>query len=92
VALERVIEAAAARMGPEHVLELRYEALCAAPADELGRIREFLGSKGLAPRLVDVDLGSFEPRRDTALEDELGPRVEEAILEFASASVPGAGR
>ena len=91
VVLDRVIEAAAARMGPEHVLELRYETLCAAPGDVLVQIRDFLGSKGFAPALRPADLGSFEPRRDTALETEFGPQVEEALLEYASRSMPGAG-
>lgn len=91
VALDRVIEAAAARLGPEHVLELRYETLCAAPGEVLAQVRDFLGSKGFAPALRDADLGSFEPRRDTALEAEFGPQVQAAILEYASPSVPGAG-
>jgi hypothetical protein len=92
VVIERVIEAAAARMGPEHVLELRYETLCARPSAVVGQIRDFLGSKGHAPALRPADLGSFQPRGDGELAAEYGPQVREAIREYSALPAPtGAG-
>jgi hypothetical protein len=84
VVLERLIEAAAARMGPDHVLELRYESLCSAPGRALEQIRDFLGSKGFAPARRAVDLGSFEPSGEDDLAAELGPLVGQAIAEYSA--------
>jgi len=88
VALERTIAAAAARLGPDHVLELDYETLCASPRAVLGQVRDLLGAKGFAPALRDVRLGPFEPRLDAELAREYGPRVEEAIREYAALHGP----
>jgi hypothetical protein len=88
VVLERVIAEAAARMGPEHVLELRYETLCTSPRAVLEQVRDFLGAKGYAPALRELRLGQFEPRRDTELAEEFGARVEQAISEYAAVSGP----
>jgi hypothetical protein len=91
VVLERLIEAAAARMGPDHVLELRYETLCSAPGRALEQIRDFLGSKGFAPARRAIDLGSFEPSTEDDLAAELGPLVDEAIAEYSSLPASRAG-
>lgn len=82
VALERAIAAAAARMGAAHVLEVRYEELCAAPGDTLERIRALLGSKGHAPARRAVELGPFEPGRSDPLGTELGALVDEALADL----------
>ncbi|MCC6222803.1 MAG: sulfotransferase [Thermoleophilia bacterium] len=82
--LERAIAGAAARMGPEHVLELRYEELCAAPGEALERIRALLGTKGHAPARRDVELDRFEQRGSDELEGELGTLVDEALADLGS--------
>lgn len=81
ILLERTIAGAAGRMGPEHVLSLRYEELCAAPSDALEQIRAFLGTKGYVPA-VRREIPPFEQRR-SSLEAEFGPRVEQALAELA---------
>jgi hypothetical protein len=86
IMLERVIERAFDRLGPRHVLPLRYEDLCAAPRETLEQIRDLLGSKGFAPRRREGDLAPFGERRNE-LEVEFGSRVEEA-LEYFSSELP----
>jgi hypothetical protein len=81
ILLERTIGAAAGRMGPEHVLALRYEEFCAAPNDALERIRVFLGGKGHVPAVRGA-IPPFEQRR-SSLEVEYGARVEQAFAELA---------
>jgi hypothetical protein len=78
--LERVIGEAASRLGPEHVLTLRYEDLCADPAAALEHVQALLGSKGEAPRLRAVP-APFGERR-ASLEAEFGERVERALAEL----------
>jgi hypothetical protein len=80
ILLEQTIDAAAERMGPEHVLSLRYEELCTAPNDALAQIRAFLGTKGHAPA-VRGEIPPFEQRR-SSLEAEYGSRVEQAFVEL----------
>ena len=87
VLLERTLERASARLGPEHVLALRYEEVCAAPREAVERIRGLLGAKGFAPALRDFEPPAFEARGGE-LADEFGARVEEAI-EHYSAALPG---
>ncbi len=82
-ALDRTIEHALERLGPAHVLSLRYEELCASPRETVERVRDLLGSKGFAPAQRDVQLEPFEERRND-LDAEFGARVEEALEHFAS--------
>jgi hypothetical protein len=90
VALDRTLEAAATALGPETVLELGYEDLCADPRAALERVRALLAGKGFAPPLRDLGVTSFEPRGKDPLEDQLGARVDAALEEFlASSTVAG---
>lgn len=76
--LERTIERAARRLGPETVLRVRYEDLCADPNAVVAAVREMMGAKGFAPEVRLSDLPTFPPGRDRGLE-ERRPAVEEAI-------------
>jgi Sulfotransferase family len=90
VALERVLERTATRLGGESMLTLRYEELCASPREVLGRVRDLLGSKGFAPELRDCAFPEFEERR-SELEDEFGSRVDEALEHFAALAAEPVG-
>lgn len=90
VELDRTLEAAAAALGPDTVLELGYEDLCADPQGALERIRALVGRKGFDLSLRDLGVSSFEPRRRDPLEEEFGERVDQALAEFrASPAVSG---
>lgn len=90
VALERTLRSAADALGPETVLELEYEELCADPRGALERVRSLLSAKGFEPALRELPVTSFEPRRRDPLEEELGALVDEALAEFlASPTVTG---
>ncbi len=84
VLLEQVLERAQQRLGPEHMLAIRYEELCADPRGTLERIRGLLGSKGFAPTLREVELPPFEERQGE-LQEEFGERVEEALDHYSAA-------
>lgn len=88
VMLERVLERAAARLGPEHLLRVRYERLCADPAGVLGDVRALMGGKGLAPARRPGAIPPFEKRRSEAVDAELGARVDEALARYAEAPAP----
>jgi hypothetical protein len=85
VILERIIEEAAERLGPERVLAVRYERLCSEPAAVLDDIRELMGARGHAPALRDVELAPFREQRNAALEAEYGERVDEALADVRAA-------
>jgi Sulfotransferase family len=82
VLLERTIAEAARRLGPERVLELRYEELCADPVGVLERARALLGAHGHAPALLTPDLPAFSPERNDALAAEYGARVAAAVAHY----------
>lgn len=85
VTLERALEAAAAALGPERVLELTYEELCADPRGTVERVRALLSAHGHEPATRELAVSSFEARRRDPLEAEFGTRVDEALEEFRSA-------
>ncbi|MFO7571790.1 MAG: sulfotransferase [Gaiellaceae bacterium] len=84
VVLERTIEAAVASLGSESVLEVAYEDLCTDPKGTLERVRALLGARGFEPAIRDLGVSRFEARRRDPLEEEFGPRVDEALEEFRS--------
>jgi hypothetical protein len=55
-----------------HALEVRYEELCAAPAEQLERIRSAIGDLGAA--VPERRPGSLEPLRRSA-----GPEMPEEL-------------
>jgi LPS sulfotransferase NodH len=82
VLLERTIEEAARRLGPEHVLPVRYERMCAEPVAVLEEIRDLMGAKGHAPELRRRDLARFREQRNEALDAEFGARIDEALEHY----------
>jgi hypothetical protein len=85
VELERTLAAAATALGSERVLELSYEELCADPAGTCERVAALLGRYGGEPARLELPVRRFEPRRESVLEAEHGPRVDAALEEFLSA-------
>lgn len=83
--IERTIEQAAARLGPERVLPVRYERLCADPAGVLGDIRELMGRQGAAPDLRPGAVAPFTEQRNAALDAEFGDRIDAALARYAEA-------
>lgn len=81
--LERTIERAAARLGPERVLPVRYERLCADPAGVLGEVRDLMGRQGPAPDLRPGAVTPFAEQRNAALDAEFGARVDAALARYA---------
>ncbi|MGD9696715.1 MAG: sulfotransferase [Thermoleophilia bacterium] len=81
VALERTIEEAARRMGPERVLSIRYERLCADPGGVLGDIRALLGRHGAPPALRSVP-EPFTRQRNPDLDERFGDLVAGALAEL----------
>src|SRR5437763_540962 len=75
VLIERTIDESARRLGPDHVLPVRYERMCAEPVAVLEEIRELQGGRGHAPALRRRDLAPFREQRNEALEAEFGTRV-----------------
>lgn len=67
--LERTIERAARRLGPETVLEVRYEDLCADPGAVVAGVRDLMGGRGFAPDVRPHDLPAFRPSPDRGLEE-----------------------
>ncbi|MDW8338385.1 MAG: sulfotransferase [Thermoleophilia bacterium] len=84
VELERTIAAAAAALGPERVLEVTYEELCADPAAVCQRAAGLLRRHGYEPARHELPVRCFEPRREGSLAHEYGTRVERALEEFLS--------
>jgi hypothetical protein len=84
ILLERTLERASQRLGPKHVLAVRYEEMCAEPRETLARIRELLGSKGFAPRLRELEPPPLVERQGE-LAVEFGDRVEQALEHYATA-------
>lgn len=76
--LERTIERAALRLGPETVLAVRYEELCADPGGVAGRARDLMGAKGFAPAVRLRDIAPFVPGPDRGMEEHR-ERVDAAI-------------
>jgi hypothetical protein len=91
VLLERTIEEASRRLGPEHLLPIRYERLCGEPAAVLAEVRDLLGSKGHAPALRARDLAPFREQRNEALNAEFGARIDEALDHYGGLAAAGAG-
>ena len=81
--LERTIERAAARLGPERVLPVRYERLCADPAGVLGEVRDLMGRQGPAPDLRPGAVTPFAEQRNAALDAEFGDRIYSARARYA---------
>jgi len=78
--LERTIRSAAERLGPDTVMPVRYERLCAEPNAVVAEIRELMGAKGHAPALRLDDLAPFSPGPSTGLEEH-GARLDAALAE-----------
>ncbi len=76
--LERVIERAARRLGPDTVMPVRYEDLCADPNAVVAGVREMMAGKGFAPDVRLRDLPAFAPNPDRGLEEHR-QAVEEAV-------------
>ena len=92
VLLERTIEEAARRLGPEHVLPVRYERMCAEPTAVLEEIRDLMGAKGHAPALRRNDLPPFSEQRNAALDAEFGARIDEALEHYGGLVAEASGR
>ena len=94
VLLERTIEEAARRLGPGHVLPIRYERMCAEPVAVLDEIRDLMGAKGHAPELRRRDLAPFREQRNEALDAEFGERIDAALEHYGGlvAAQAGGGR
>lgn len=86
--LERTLEDAAARLGPERVATVRYEELCADPMSVLAQTRDLLASHGHTPAWRRTSLPHFERHVDDDVRAEFGSQVEEAL---ASCSEAGSG-
>ncbi len=85
VLLERTLEEAAARLGPDHVLPVRYERLCEDPGAVLSEIRDMMGAKGFAPTLRPEGIPPFHERRNAALDEEFGARIDAALARYGEA-------
>jgi hypothetical protein len=85
VLVERAIAAAARRLGPERVLEVAYDELCADPASVLERTRDLLAAHGHAPAIVARELPRFHAQPAGALADEFGERVAAALADYERA-------
>lgn len=90
VLIERRIEEAARRLGPERVLALRYERLCAEPAAVLDEVRALMGAHGHAPARRDWEPRPFRAGGNPELEREFGARVDEALAHYSAAFAAGA--
>jgi hypothetical protein len=88
VMLERVLEDAAARLGPDHLLPVRYERLCADPGGVLDDIRRMMSAKGFAPDRRPGEIPPFAERRNEAVDAELGERIDAALARYAGAPAP----
>ena len=82
VLLEECIERAAAALGPERVLRVQYDELCASPMNVLQATRELMGRHGPAPELRLDALPAFTPQVNAELESEFGDRVDAALEEI----------
>ncbi len=81
VLLEQRIARAAKTLGPERVLEVHYDDLCAQPMTVLEKTRDLLGRQGFAPEIRIDALAPFSPQYNAELEAEFGERVDEALEE-----------
>jgi len=79
VLLEQRIASAAHALGPERVLQVHYDDLCAEPMAALEQTRDLLGRHGYAPEIRLDHLEPFSPQRNPELEREFGERVDEAL-------------
>jgi hypothetical protein len=79
VLLEQRIARAAAALGPEKLLQIHYDDLCAEPMSVLERTRDLLGGQGFAPEIRMDALEPFSPQHNPALEAEFGERIDEAL-------------
>lgn len=82
VLLERTIADAAARLGPDRVLELTYDDLCADPLGVLDATRALMGAHGHAPDVTAPGLAPFAPQRNEELEAEFGDRIDAALAHY----------
>ena len=85
VLLERTLQEAAMRLGPDHVLPVRYERLCADPGAVLREIRDMMGAKGFAPALRPGAIPPLREQRNSGLEDEFGARIDAALERYGEA-------
>lgn len=80
VLLEDAIARAAERLGPDRVLRISYDEICAGPHEVVERVRAQLGDAGHAPDIRASNLPAAFPRGGSAaLEAEYGARVDEAL-------------
>lgn len=82
VLLERTIADAARRLGPERLVELTYDEVCANPRGALEQTRALIGAQGYLPDLLTADPTPFAPRRNEQLEAEYGERVSAALAHY----------
>ncbi|MFN8109825.1 MAG: sulfotransferase [Thermoleophilia bacterium] len=82
VLVERTIAASCARLGPGHVLPVRYERLCEDPMGVLADVRELMGRHGHAPDLRVTEMAPFTEGRNDPLDAEYGDRIDVALAEF----------
>lgn len=85
VALERTIERAAVRLGPDTLLPITYADLCADPNRTVAAVRELMAGKGGAPQLRRDDLPVFTPGPSRGLEDRFGDLVDAELATLSAA-------
>lgn len=81
--LEATIAAAAADLGPDVVMNLPYDELCADPNGAVARVRELIGRHGPAPAVVVDDLAPFQPGPSKGLEEH-AERLDDAFVRVRS--------
>ena len=87
--LERTLERAAQRLGPDHLVEVAHDELCEQPDEVVSRVRALLASKGADVAERGGPLEPFERQRNDELEAEYGARVD-AALESVGVALAGA--
>lgn len=76
--LEATIAAAAAALGPEVVMDVHYDELCADPNGVVARVAALMGAHGPAPAVRVPDLQPFTPGPSTGLEEHV-ERLDDAL-------------
>lgn len=84
VLLERTIARAASALGPQRIMRVDYDELCAAPADVVGRVADLMETHGHRPELRPGVPDSFAVRHNADLDAEFGERVDEALAHYTA--------
>lgn len=77
--LESTIAAAAAELGPEVVMDVHYDELCADPNGVVARVAGLMGRHGPAPAVLARDLEPFTPGPSRGMEEH-AERVDDALV------------